>query len=281
MFALRTQSRPSIIAACLLPCLVPFVSRCPAARAQSLESSGRATLVTSAPLVSTPPEENSSTSAASLDPPEAPVPQLAGTPRPKRGTDPAEHIARRHTKVIPSDWRGQPLTAYDKVKVGVDGILSIENLAGTLISSGYEHLNDGEPNYGTDRGAFADRFGAAALRGVTQNAFTDMVFAPLFHEDPRYYVKGPQYSLRRRAVYAATRPFVTRRDDGSATVNASLLLGYAAAAALTPAYYPGSNRNFHDTASVYGGSLGGAALGCGITEFSQDVFRSLHLKRLP
>lgn len=213
--------------------------------------------------------------------PEAPTPQLATDPKPKHGTDPSQKIARKSTKVIPSDWHAQRLSTLNKAHVALDGIFSVENLASTVIAAGYEHVVNGEPNYGTNSEAFAQRFGAAALRGTTQTAFSDMVFAPLLHEDPRYYVKGPQYSPLKRAVYAATRPLITRKDNGETTVNGSLLLGYAAAAALTPAYYPQINRNFHDVASVYGGSIGGAALGFALTEFSEDLLRSLHLTHLP
>ena len=215
------------------------------------------------------------------DLPEAPLPQIATAPKPKPGTDPAAHIARRSTKVIPSDWHAQPLTARDKVKVGADGIFSIVNITGILIAAGFEHLTDGKPNYGVNENAFGERVGAAALRNVTQDAFTDMVFAPLLHEDPRYYVEGPSYSPVHRGLYALTRPLITRKDDGSRAVNASLLLGYAAAAALTPAYYPQVNRNFHDAAAVYGGSIGGAALGSFLTEFSEDLLRSVHLSHAP
>jgi hypothetical protein len=209
--------------------------------------------------------------------PEAPDPQLAVEPKPKHGTDPAEHIAQKRTKTIPSDWQAQKLSVGWKMRVGAEDLYSVENFGAIFLSAGYEHLLNGEPNYGTDKGAFGERLGAAAVRETTQGIFTDIVFAPLLREDNRYYVKGPRYSPVKRTLYAITRPLVTRKDDGSPTVNAALLLGYAASAAMTPAYYPQSNRNFRDVASVYGGSIGGAALGFFVTEFSQDVLRSLHL----
>ncbi len=108
-----------------------------------------------------------------------------------------------------------------------------------------------------------------------------MIFAPVLHEDPRYYVKGPRFNAVRRTLYAVTRPVITRKDDGFSTINGSLLLGYAVATASTPAYYPRSNRNAQDAISVYGGSVGGAALGCFISEFSQDVLRALRPNRPP
>lgn len=227
---------------------------------------------------------DSSAVSDSLEPsalPEAPSPQLALQPEPKRGSDPAQHIARKDTMTIPSDWHAQPLTAKQKAKAGLEDLYSFENFASMFISAGWEQLLNGEPNYGTDKGAFGERLGAAAIRETTQSAFTEVVFGPLLHEDVRYYVKGPRYNVINRTLYAITRPLVTRKDDGSSTVNGALLLGYAASAAITPAYYPQINRNFRDVASVYGGSIGGSALGFFVSEFSQDAFRALHLTKAP
>lgn len=201
--------------------------------------------------------------------PEAPVPQLATEPKPKQGTSPEQHVASKLTLTIPSDWKAQPLTARDKVEIGLRDLYSYENFAAMIFSAGYEQLLNSQPNYGTDKGAFGQRLGAAAIRETTQGVFTEVILAPLLHEDPRFYVKGPRYSPVHRTLYAITRPVVSRKDDGSPTINGSLLLGYAASAAVGPLYYPQQNRNFHDALSVYAGSLGGSALGYFINEFSR------------
>ena len=213
--------------------------------------------------------------------PEAPAPQLASEPKPKRGSDPSEHIARKSTMTIPSDWHAQRLTAGEKVKAGLEDTYSFQTVASWFLAAGWEQLLNGSPNYGTDKGAFGQRLGAAAIRGTSQNIFSEAILAPILHEDARYYVEGPKYGLVHRALYSVTRPLITRNDEGKSTVNAALLIGYAGAAALTPTYYPDINHNFKDVASVYGGGIGGAALGYFITEFSQDAFRALHLNRAP
>ncbi len=148
-----------------------------------------------------------------------------------------------------------------------------------IASAGYEHALNGEPNYGTDRGAFGQRLGAAAIRESTQGFFTDSVFSPIFHEDPRYYVQGEGHGFFYRTMYAVTRPLITRTDSGRNSVNGALLAGYAASTALTYTYYPPINRNFHDTASIFGGSLGGAALGFFVSEFSDDALKAIHLRK--
>ncbi len=213
--------------------------------------------------------------------PEAPEPQLKQLNAPPSSPKEAAHVAPLKAKYIPAGWTAQPLGVRGKILVGATDLYSFSNFGATILSAGYAHVTDGQPNYGVNSTAFGKRVGAAAVRETAEGVFTDIVFAPLLHEDPRYYQKGPEFNPVKRTIYAITRPLVTRTDGGRSTVNGSLLLGYAASAALTPAYYPQSNRNFHDVASTYGGSIGGAALGFFVEEFADDVLEAVHLKRKP
>jgi len=188
------------------------------------------------------------------------------------------HESARYSKYIPSGWTAQPITAHDKVILGLRDLYSPLDFLAMFASAGYAHVTNGEPNYGTDRGAFGERLGAAAIRETSQGLFTDTVFAPLLHQDPRYYIEGSQYNFFHRVLYAGTRPIITRNDSGKSAINASMLLGYAAASGLSYTYYPQINKNFHDTAATYGGSLGGAALGFLVSEFSDDLLKFVHLK---
>ncbi len=206
------------------------------------------------------------------DQPSADGSNLPEAPQPRQ-------VASIHAKYIPAGVKAQPIDAHDKVLLGVRDLYGPVNLGGIFLASGYEQLLNGQPNYGTDRGAYGERLGAAAIRDNSQGIFTDAVFAPLLHEDPRYYIEGPGYSLVHRALYAITRPLITRKDNGRRTINGALLLGYASSAALTNAYYPQSNRNVHDTLSTFGGSIGGAALGFFIGEFSSPLLQALHLEK--
>lgn len=200
----------------------------------------------------------------------------AGTPpSPAPGAAP---FAPRYAMNIGSDERAQPLRAGDKVIVGLHDLYSPLTLSGILASAGYGQLVNGAPNYGTDRGAFGQRLGAAGARDVSQGLLTNAVFAPLLHQDPRYYALGEKSGILHRAAYAATRTIISRTDSGHATINGAMLLGYAGTAGVNFAYYPQINRNFKDTATGYGGSLGGAAIGYVVTEFSDELLHTLHLR---
>lgn len=196
---------------------------------------------------------------------------------PTRAQVRAERIASLHLKYIPAHWRVLPLTRHDKVLLGLKDLYSPFQVGTIVVAAGYSHLTNGQPNFGTNRAAFAQRFGAAYARDTSEGIFTDAVFAPLLHEDPRYYVEGSDYSIAHRTLYAITRPLITRADNGRSVPNTALLFGYAGASALSYTYYPRTNRNFHDTAATFGGGIGGAALGFAFTEFASPLLQKMHL----
>ena len=192
---------------------------------------------------------------------------------------PGSSVAPRYEKTIQADETAQPITAHDKAILGLRDLYSVSNFAAMFASAGYGQALNGSPNYGTDSGAFGARLGAAAIRETTQGFFTDVVFSPMLHMDSRYYVEGPRYNFVHRVFYAGTRVLVSKTDSGHNTINGPLLLGYAASTALNPLYYPHINRNFGDTASQYGESLGGAALGFLISEFTDSLLKAVHIRK--
>ncbi|MDQ2833918.1 MAG: hypothetical protein M3Y50_09270, partial [Acidobacteriota bacterium] len=145
---------------------------------------------------------------------------------------------------------------------------------------GYTHLTNGSPNYGTDSGAFGERLGTTALTNTSEDILSNAVFAPLLHEDPRYYKLGRQHRFGKRLGYAVTRILISKTDSGRTTPNFSLLAGNLAGAALTNTYYPQINHGAAATANTFGTSLGGSAIGFTLTEFLADVLDSAHLQVL-
>lgn len=191
----------------------------------------------------------------------------------------ATYVAPRSLKFVLPDWTAQPLTAHDKVMLGLENTYTLFSFLGIVASAGYSHLTNGQPNYGADRGAFGQRLGSVAIRDTSEDIFTDCVFAPLLHEDPRYYVEGARYGLFHRLMYAVTRPIITRTDSGRESINGSLLLGYASASAIAYSYYPPINQNAKDTVATFGGALAGATVGDVVNEFADGLLIKLHLKK--
>jgi hypothetical protein len=176
---------------------------------------------------------------------------------------------------------GQPvptINAHDKFVLGVKDAVSPFSFAAWIVDAGYEQVTDSSPNYGHNRVAFAQRFGAGALRDITQGVLGDSVLAPILHEDPRYYKMGPGHSFAKRVVYAGTRAIITRKDDGSHTFNFAQVGGNLGGAILTNSYYPQTNRGFSQTVETFGGSVGGSALGFVVSEFLSGFLQAVHLE---
>jgi hypothetical protein len=193
-------------------------------------------------------------------------------------------MAAHTTKYIAAGQSAPKINAGDKILIGLRDAGSLFGAAGWVASASYSQILNGSPNYGApDNGrggkAFAQRLGAAAARDSSEGIFTDAVMASVLHEDPRYYKMGPGHNFFKRAVYAVTRPIITRTDGGRTTINFALLSGNLAGSALTQAYYPPVNRGFSQTMQTFGGSLGGSAVGFAVSEFLGDVLQTIHLKK--
>ncbi len=187
--------------------------------------------------------------------------------------------APTHLFILPGQ-QAPSLTSADKVRLGLRNAVTPFASVGWLTAAAYSQALDSNPKYGQGWGPFGQRLGAAAARGISEEIFSNSIFAPVFHEDPRYYMLGRGHSPLKRVVYAATRTFVTRSDNGKATPNLSLLSGNAAGAILTNAYYPDASRSVKVTAETFAGSIGGSALGFGIREFLSDLLGAVHLSAI-
>jgi len=221
--------------------------------------------------------------SAVADLPDAPVPaeaQSTDAPAaPTANVGQAVRIAPRYDLYIQQGMTSQPLNGSQKFALASLQMVNGNIFITGLVSAGWSHLLNSNPKYGTDRGAFGERYGAAILRESSQSIFASGFGAVIFHDDPRYYILGDGHSIARRAWYAATRVAVTRTDSGGERWNAPLLLGYIVAAALTQTYYPSTSKGAVAVATTYGASLGGSALGFGYHEILGDVLRVTHLKK--
>ena len=226
------------------------------------------------------PDSPGSLISSSIDTSDSPTDQQQPTPPPSPQPPNArtKHSAHLAMTVAPNEM-AQPMPVRDKVVGGLGDSVSLFAATGWVASAGWSHWTNGSPNYGTDKGAFGQRLGAAALRNISQDIFHDCLFAPVLHEDPRYYIMGRGNNFFKRVIYAGTRTIITRSDSGHTRPNFSLLAGDAAGAALTVTYYPAKNTSFTEVAETFGGSLGGSALGYVVTEFIGDALQYAHLRK--
>jgi hypothetical protein len=213
----------------------------------------------------------------SADPDDLDAPQIAGLSAP--GPSARTRHSSRFAWAIAPDEIAQPMSAHDKIVGGLRHSVSLFSASGWLSSAGWAQLNNGIPNYGTDKGAFGERLGTAVIHGTSNGIFSSSIFAPVFHEDPRYYIMGRGNNFFKRAIYAATRTIITRTDDGHATPNFALWAGNAGGAALTVTYFPAQNTSSKEVAKTFGTSLGGSTVGFVVREFIGDALVYAHLKK--
>jgi hypothetical protein len=173
-----------------------------------------------------------------------------------------------------------PLTVKQKfalfAKETVDPFTFASSAAGAALSQ----INNDNPKYGHGAGPYAERFGAAVADVTTQNFFSDAVLASWFHEDPRYFRRGPEFGLWYRVGYALSRVVVTRTDKGTERFNFSGMLGMGLGIGLSNAYYPDSSISGEEVASRFGTSLLSSALGNLLPEFWPD-FREKFFRHKP
>lgn len=215
--------------------------------------------------------------------PDAPEPALPTAHVPVEvapGTTPNyPSVAKKYAGVILPGQKAVPWNEQSKFIYALHDSFGPINLVAITASAGWSQLIDSAPHYGTNAEAFGKRVGAAAARNTVQSMATDALFAPIFHDDPRYYVMGPDQNFFKRAAYAASRVVVTRSDHGHNRINLPLLLGYGAAAGVNNLYYPDRDTGAKGSMQSWGTSLGGAAVGMIGNEFLDDALRLIHLRK--
>lgn len=164
-----------------------------------------------------------------------------------------------------------PLTVKQKFALFAKETADPYTVASSAAGAAISQINNDNPKYGHGAGPYAQRFGAAMGDVATQNFFSDAVLASLLHEDPRYFRRGPEYSLWNRVGYALSRVVVTRTDKGTTRFNFSGIGGMSLGIGLSNAYYPDSSVNGEEVGSRFGTSLAASALGNLLPEFWPDV----------
>ena len=189
------------------------------------------------------------------------------------------NMARKYTRIIQPGQQAQPLTPGDKLVLAFRNQTRPVSPVNWIVSAGLSHLRDGRPHYGTDSGAFGERIGAAALKQSTQAVLVLGVFAGAFHEDPRYYRRGPSHPFMKRAVYAASRVLITRTDAGQPSINWAQICGMAGSAGVTNLYYPERDTGLNPTLRSFGDSFVTGAASNELREFMADIVAKIRHKR--
>jgi len=176
----------------------------------------------------------------------------------------------------------EPLTFREKLVLFAKQTYDPGTIAAAAAGSGLSHGLDNDPKYGEGWSAYGQRFGAAVADMTSQNFFGGALLAQAFHEDPRYFRRGPQYGFWNRVGYSLSRVVITRTDKGTDRFSYSATLGMAMGIALSNAYYPAASVNGSETAYRFGTSLISSAISNMLPEFWPDIHQKLfHKKATP
>lgn len=168
-------------------------------------------------------------------------------------------------------WNAAPLTAGIKFRLAVRSMLDPVVFLTTAVGAGIEQANNTSAAYGQGAAGYAKRYGAGYAEEVSNRLLSDAIYPSLFHQDPRFFYQGSG-SKGSRALYAVTRAFVTRGDNGKEQPNYSRILGAFTAGALNNAYRPANNRSASLTFRHGSTALGAYA--------ADSLFREFVFKRI-
>jgi len=134
----------------------------------------------------------------------------------------------------------EPLTAKLKFELALKTAVDPVTIFGVALVAGFDQAGN-TPDYQQGAKGYGQRLGAVAANGSADILIGGAILPTLLHQDPRYFYKGTG-TPKSRILYALTRPFVCKGDNGTWQPNYSSMGGDLAAAALENAYYPQSNR---------------------------------------
>jgi hypothetical protein len=133
-----------------------------------------------------------------------------------------------------------PLTTKLKFRLATKVSIDPVTVLGVATYAGINQAGN-VPDYGQGAKGYAQRFGAAYADDLTNILIGGAILPSLLHQDPRYFYLGTG-TKKSRVLYAITRPFVCKGDNGRWQPNYSSMGGDLASSAISNAYYPASNR---------------------------------------
>jgi hypothetical protein len=155
-------------------------------------------------------------------------------------------VQQRVLRVFPNfyssyDWNAPPMGPKQKFKLALRSTTDPMAFAGAGAIAGFQQYYNVFPGYGGGMEGYAKRYGATYANDVSAQILSSVIFASLFHQDPRYFYKG-NGSFTSRMLYAVSRAVIGRNDNGKWQPNYASVLGTFSAGALSNLYYPASSR---------------------------------------
>ncbi len=169
-------------------------------------------------------------------------------------------------------WNAEPLTTRQKFHLAFRSSIDPVTFLGAGAIAGLEQWQNYYSGYGSGAAGYARRYGAAYGDGFIGIMIGSAILPSILHQDPRYFYKGVG-SKKSRALYAISTVVICKGDNGRWQPNYSNVFGNLAAAGISNAYYPASDRN--GAGLTIGNALIGTAAGAVGALLQEFVFRKV------
>jgi hypothetical protein len=172
-----------------------------------------------------------------------------------------------------------PLSREQKAELAADISIALSRFLSSSVTSAVAQARNANPGYGQGWDGYGKRFGSSMATTATSNVFGTFVFASVFRQDPRYFVKT-NGTVKQKVGNALRRVVITQTDSGGEAPNWSGLLAGLVAESIANSYLSDEERTTGRTFRRFGVRVG---VGAGVNIFREywpNIFKGLRMTRL-
>ncbi len=144
---------------------------------------------------------------------------------------------------VSADTKLPPQTAKEKFILAGKNSFDYSSFLIASVQAGFAMNGNSYPEFHQGVKGYARYYWHTLADTADENFMVGGLGPILFHQDNRFYTLG-HGGFRKRALYAATRILITRRDNGNKTFNFSEVIGSGASAGISSLYYPTHYRTW-------------------------------------
>jgi hypothetical protein len=183
--------------------------------------------------------------------PDAPLPAQSGQAATPAAATPSNdpQQTKRILGIVPNfrsvsaDTKLPPQSAKEKFIATGQDTFDYSSFLQAALQAGFAMNSKSDPEFHQGVAGYGRYYWHTLADTASENIMVGGVGPVLFHQDNRFYTLG-HGSIGHRALYAATRVLITRKDDGDNTFNFSEVIGSGAAAGISSLYYPRRDRTW-------------------------------------
>lgn len=183
---------------------------------------------------------------------------------------------RPNCRAVPPGMSVPPATASEAFHRATENSFQCSSFVFLTLGTLWSKAIDSHPQLGKGLAGFGRYYWRGFIDQTDANYMVLFALPTMFRQDERYFIKGTGRPSQ-RALYAASRIFVTPDYHGKSSFNASEIFGRAIVAGISSTYYPRSERTVGRVTRNYLYALGTDAASNVLREFWPEISeRMLH-----